>query len=203
MEEKVLALYRAVIALVREGADINSMKVSDITARAGIGKGTAYEYFPSKEAIITGALVYDVQKKRNAVAQIVDGAGTFLEKLDRVFAYVGEQFHERQTFCVLMRIGVGSYEINEALRTAYKRQHETLEREELEKMAERLLRQGIEEGVIKEQKPAYLQMALRAQMFGYASYLVAQDKGKAGGITQKEARAFAIEALVKSLSNGT
>ena len=46
---KVLALYRGVLELLDEGADVNTIKVSDITAKAGIGKGTAYDYFKSRE----------------------------------------------------------------------------------------------------------------------------------------------------------
>ena len=40
---KVKATYQAVILLLMEGADINNLTVSEITGRAGIGKGTAYE----------------------------------------------------------------------------------------------------------------------------------------------------------------
>lgn len=57
--EKVLAMYQAVCALLEEGCDIHRIKVSDITARAGIGKGTAYEYFRSKEELLAKALQYD------------------------------------------------------------------------------------------------------------------------------------------------
>ena len=39
--EKVLLLYQAIIELISEGVDINSVKVSEITQKAGIGKGTA------------------------------------------------------------------------------------------------------------------------------------------------------------------
>ena len=41
---KEKAIYQAVIELFEEGADINNLTVAEITARAGIGKGTAYEY---------------------------------------------------------------------------------------------------------------------------------------------------------------
>ena len=44
LPEKVRLLYEAVLAMVTDGWDINRMKVSDITAQAGIGKGTAYEW---------------------------------------------------------------------------------------------------------------------------------------------------------------
>ena len=59
--EKVLAMYRAVVDLINEGNDIRVLKVSDITGRAGIGKGTAYEYFSSKEEIISSSVLYYVQ----------------------------------------------------------------------------------------------------------------------------------------------
>ena len=45
--QKVLAMYQAVIEFINEGCDINTLKVAVITGRAGIGKGTAYEYFSS------------------------------------------------------------------------------------------------------------------------------------------------------------
>ncbi len=45
LKPKVRALYEAVLELLNENADISTMKVSDITSRAGIGKGTAYDYF--------------------------------------------------------------------------------------------------------------------------------------------------------------
>ena len=55
--QKVLALYQAVIEFINEGCDINTLKVADITGRAGIGKGTAYEYFSSKEEIISSEIL--------------------------------------------------------------------------------------------------------------------------------------------------
>ena len=57
--EKVLAMYHAVAALMDEGRDIHNLKVSDITQKAGIGKGTAYEYFRSKEELLAKAICYD------------------------------------------------------------------------------------------------------------------------------------------------
>ena len=56
--DKVIAIYRAIEELVAEGADLSSMRVSDIAAKAGIGKGTTYEYFSSKEEMVVKAMVY-------------------------------------------------------------------------------------------------------------------------------------------------
>lgn len=56
--DKVNAIYRAIEELVAEGADLSSMRVSDIAAKAEIGKGTTYEYFSSKEEMIVKAMLY-------------------------------------------------------------------------------------------------------------------------------------------------
>ena len=40
MSSKVIALYQAVVGLFEEGADMSVVTVSEIAARAGIGKGT-------------------------------------------------------------------------------------------------------------------------------------------------------------------
>ena len=58
---KVKAIYQAVFELFEEGADLNSLTVSEITKKAGIGKGTAYEYFSDKEEMIARAILYSVE----------------------------------------------------------------------------------------------------------------------------------------------
>lgn len=56
---KEKAVYQAVLELFEEGADLNNLTVAEITARAGIGKGTAYDYFSGKEEMIAKAFLYN------------------------------------------------------------------------------------------------------------------------------------------------
>ena len=58
-QPKERAIYQAVLELFEEGADINNLTVAKITGRAGIGKGTAYEYFSGKEEMIAKAFFYN------------------------------------------------------------------------------------------------------------------------------------------------
>ena len=51
-EEKKTQVYLGVISLVQQGRSLNELKVSEIAEASGIGKGTCYEYFSSKEEII-------------------------------------------------------------------------------------------------------------------------------------------------------
>lgn len=56
---KEKAIFDAIIELFEEGADLNNLTVAEITGKAGIGKGTAYEYFSDKEEMIAKALFYN------------------------------------------------------------------------------------------------------------------------------------------------
>ena len=56
--EKVQRMYEAVATFVEEERDLSTIKVSEITSRAGIGKGTAYEYFASKEELLVQATLW-------------------------------------------------------------------------------------------------------------------------------------------------
>ena len=58
--EKVRLMYEAVSQLLKGKQDLTSIKVQDITAKAGIGKGTAYEYFSSNQIVYIIAIYSDV-----------------------------------------------------------------------------------------------------------------------------------------------
>lgn len=81
LPEKVLLLYRAVLQLVREGADFSGVKVSDITDRAGIGKGTAYDYFDSKEEMIARALLFFMEEFMEELVGAIEEKTSFREKV--------------------------------------------------------------------------------------------------------------------------
>lgn len=51
-------IYAAVLELFKEGSKIKDIKVSDIANKAGIGKGSIYLYFASKDAVIVEAAEY-------------------------------------------------------------------------------------------------------------------------------------------------
>ena len=51
-------IYAAVMELFKEGKTIKDIKVSDIAERAGIGKGSIYLHFASKDDVIVEAAKY-------------------------------------------------------------------------------------------------------------------------------------------------
>ena len=56
--QRETAISQAALELIAQGASPAAMKVQDIAQAAGIGKGTVYEYFTSKEEILQGMALY-------------------------------------------------------------------------------------------------------------------------------------------------
>ncbi len=82
------AILSGIIELICSGMDVYSMKVSDIAKAAGMGKGTVYEYFSSKEEMITKALILGVRKSLEGVEQAVAQATGFEQKYRILIAEV-------------------------------------------------------------------------------------------------------------------
>lgn len=88
---KEKAIYQAVMELFDEGADLNSLTVSEITGRAGIGKGTAYEYFSDKEEMIAKSLLYNIEKYCKWVYDGISGEKNFYDKMKFLMFKVEQQ----------------------------------------------------------------------------------------------------------------
>ena len=57
-DSKKEKIYDAVMQLIKEGKNLKTLKVSEIADRAGIGKGSIYLYFASKDDVIVEAVSY-------------------------------------------------------------------------------------------------------------------------------------------------
>lgn len=59
---KEVAAFDGLFRLTADGKPFSNIKVQDIATAAGIGKGTLYEYFSSKEEILAGAVLYALNR---------------------------------------------------------------------------------------------------------------------------------------------
>lgn len=94
---KIEKMYRAVVTLLESGRDINAIKVSDITKEAGIGKGTAYEYFETKEEIIARALHYDMQKQLESLEKCNQSAVCFKEMVMNTLDWIERNLKQKSS----------------------------------------------------------------------------------------------------------
>ncbi|MBP5529921.1 MAG: helix-turn-helix transcriptional regulator, partial [Lachnospiraceae bacterium] len=88
LPDKEVKIYAAVGELIKEGKDVMSLTISEISNRAGIGKGTTYEYFESKEEIIFKALHYFVIDSLKVVLLKMLDEGSFKDKFYSVMDYM-------------------------------------------------------------------------------------------------------------------
>lgn len=201
MEEtrpKVLALYEAVLRLLDEGADINAMKVSDITERAEIGKGTAYEYFKKKEEIIASALVYDMSTKIQTALEELLKCESFAEKIASIFRWIRCQHGEHQSFARFLRLCTQHCEVNEVL-------FQELQKKQKEQGGEPIL---VIEGLCREaQKAGELRADIPAKaaalrvMADLAAFLIYLERHEeACELSPEWMEKFLCEGLLKSLS---
>ena len=70
------ALYAAALHLIEQGCDPKAMKVQQIAEAAGIGKGTVYEYFSSKNEILHGMSLYIFDDELNRLQAQLQGCTT-------------------------------------------------------------------------------------------------------------------------------
>lgn len=106
--EKMRLMFEAVSELIREKKDVFFLKVQDITSRAGIGKGTAYEYFSSKEELIANAMLYEYTIKVHELVEQVKAANGFKARVFRIFDWIREN---REYNLMLRRIFMGNFDV--------------------------------------------------------------------------------------------
>ncbi|MEG1944094.1 MAG: TetR/AcrR family transcriptional regulator [Oscillospiraceae bacterium] len=92
---KEIAIFEGVLQLVSEGNRLEELKVADIALKAGVGKGTVYEYFDCKEEIIAKAVKYHLDVAVARVEQVIvrsrDCRTMLFELLDIAAGVFGEK----------------------------------------------------------------------------------------------------------------
>lgn len=169
VNEKVLAMYRAVWTLIDEGCDLHKVKVADITNRAGIGKGTAYEYFRSKEEILRNAMEYDFFMQYKALEDSIRKKDDFKGAMEGCFSWITEN-RDRRRFAMqfMKREGVYQKELRE-LTEGEKEISCILDR--IRRLLDYLTELGKKEGLIRQEIPDCLAaLQIFSQIFGYFIY---------------------------------
>jgi len=87
LENKRLRIIKGAISVFsRRG--FYQAKIEEIAEEAGVGKGTVYEYFSSKEELFLEMFLYIEEKCREMVQRELAGIEPFHEKLEKMFAVI-------------------------------------------------------------------------------------------------------------------
>lgn len=79
---KEIAAFKGLFALAKDGRQFSDIKVQDIATAAGIGKGTLYEYFSSKEDIMSSAILFALDGVLDRLERSTDESMTFRQLLE-------------------------------------------------------------------------------------------------------------------------
>jgi len=170
LPEKVLLLYEAVLGLVCSGEDISGIKVSDITNRAGIGKGTAYDYFDSKEEIIVCALLYSMMGIIEKVGAKLATCVGFKAQVEGLFTIIESNIVERSCFIRFINLMTNSSIYTQTLRQITK---DGARCEEIPmQMLHQMIEDAMERGEVRKDLPLdYLTYELIAKLITYIAVL--------------------------------
>lgn len=173
---KVQQLYRGVMELVLEGVDVRTLKVSDITQKAGIGKGTAYDYFDTREEIIVSAILHSMVCIQEEVEAQLALRTSFFDRMEYLMEVLEEKMAERECFLhfihLLTDTSICGLKLQERLRETGQ------ENRTLVSMLLDIIREGVESGELREDlSVGYLCYAVASQIICFMASVSFPDIG--------------------------
>ncbi len=177
LSPKVKALYGAVLDLIGEDMDMRNVKVSDITCRAGIGKGTAYEYFNNKEEIISSALLYHINAICSQTMEEIRDMGDFHSMLRYLFLCMDREIEKRDCLVQFLHLVTDNSPVGRVMQEKmHGKNPETCMPMDV---IDYMVQTGIRQGAIGDGLPAvYVNFALLSKLLMYAMYIAAEKKGE-------------------------
>lgn len=170
ISEKEEKMYEAVLVLLSEGKSTGDIKVSDITERAGIGKGTAYEYFKSKEELIAKAILYGIISTTREIEERVERAKGTRERYIEILNWMEEVLYERKMAAVCFQIMQQSFQISGVLKQEVEKNLSILE--VIAGGIRELIQSGKREGCFKDTIPEELQVTvMMSNLFAYWGHM--------------------------------
>lgn len=194
MNKKVLAMYQAVVDLLEAGVDITTLKVADITKQAGIGKGTAYEYFSSKDEIIAKALRWDLQQQLEGIENSLKQVHSMKEQIFMGLNWIEQSVHRKSMVIHFMR---ASSKMEKLQNPCEYVQDEGMH-EVIYKLCDLVLKQGEAEGVISPTLPEFMKhYVLISNCIGF--FMMVNQTNMIPGMNPAELKHYIYETMVKSL----
>lgn len=166
--EKEIMVFKGIIKLMSEGVKLSSVKVSDIAIAAGIGKGTIYDYFKSKEEIMGKSMLYAMELELICGLEKMNEQNGFKNKCYTALKIIEESVNDHNSTSRLLLSNITVQEISEFLKENYSllEERKLIITEAMEKLAEL----GVEEEVIKRQKDKeYLHEAFMSIAMGFSN----------------------------------
>ena len=200
LRPKALAVYEAVLDLLDGGADLNSITVSEIAERAGIGKGTAYEYFSSKEDMVASAIMFEINRLTGELEEIIGQEETFEKKIYGIFGQMALYSQEYQSFSGLIRLIRHSFDLGKAVCQEVESRKDEIQGPQ--RVLTELYQAAVQEKLVEREPPRTIGiMTLIARFFMYMMYL--EKKKEIHDVQDQEMRRYLYQGILSDLRFST
>lgn len=169
--DKIIAIYHAVEDIIAEGVDLATMRVSDIAAKAGIGKGTTYEYFTSKEELVVKAMIYLVDSMTKRILNNMEKKDSFRDKFMLLLEEMEEKVKQRA--CILKYFHMlGDMNLCEPMHDLLMDNDEEAKNANPMRIIRYLLEEGKKEGIIGERySMSYMETIMFSKIIAFVVYV--------------------------------
>lgn len=100
-------VYEAALTLTARGISPAAMTIQQLADAAGMGKGTVYEYFSSKDEILQGLARYCFERENERIAERFARCRTLADLESELVAYLQEVAAKRMSTYKLLVISFG------------------------------------------------------------------------------------------------
>ncbi len=144
---KAELIYNAVLDLLKEQNNLMSVTVADIAEKCGIGKGTVYEYFSSKEDIFIHTTMYVSNRIISDIKMIE--AETFKELFDAYYELLFELKQKSGALYLTLMLGGSVYDITQTLTDGIFDIISSVQNE-MVLYCSKMMKKGIKEGILSQ-----------------------------------------------------
>ena len=196
--EKVQRMYEAVATFVEEERDLSTIKVSEITSRAGIGKGTAYEYFASKEELLVQATLWLCGRQMGQMIEEISKIEGFREKFFFLLEWLQE--HKAYNELLIKSIKGGFKGDCENLKTSVPEELVMYLRNYISDQINGLFELGYQEGAVKEKNKEKRILIFIGALTQFGFGMMNLEESIAMQMTEGELMEFTYECMIKALN---
>lgn len=191
---KVLQIYRAVLELMEEGADVTTLRVSTITERAGIGKGTAYEYFTSREEIVASAVIFHIKELMMKLSEILAVKNSFREQLDWMLDEMSKE--DGRKFCYQRTIHILTDTSEFSKMIQQKMESKSFEKYSPISVFGTILKNAVDSGELRDDLPLdYMAFLLMSHLMTYILTMTIEN----GCVKHKKMKQFVRQGILNEL----
>jgi len=195
--DKEIAIFNGVIDLIRRGANVYSVTVSEIAQASGVGKGTIYEYFSTKEEVISKSILYNIEQEMDYAIRRIESKLDFKSRYYEALKIIVENFDNKSSTINLLLSTGGISQLYEYIIDEEDLIPSYIQR--IEGIIDNLLQMGYEEGIISsEEDQYYKRMVMTSSIAGFLSYI--NNRERYANIDTAKAMDMCYKMVIKSLN---